>query len=51
MDARIVITANKQTIIDAKKIAKNNKVSLSKMFESYLRDLLDGKVELIISKK
>ena len=51
MDARIVIKTDKQTIIDAKKIAANKKISLSKMVESYLKDLVDGKVDLMVHEK
>ncbi|WP_395063508.1 DUF6364 family protein [Flavobacterium sp.] len=51
MDVRVVIKTDKQTIIDAKKLAASKKISLSKMFESYLRDLVDGKVDLIIHGK
>ncbi len=51
MDVKIVIKTNKQTIIDAKKLAASKKISLSKMVESYLKDLVVGKVEPIICKK
>jgi hypothetical protein len=51
MKVKVVIKTDKQHIIDAKKIAKINKTSVSKMFESYLIDLVEGKVEPIISQK
>ena len=51
MDVKIVIKTDKKTIFDAKKLATRKKISLSKMVEFYLRDLVDGKEDLIICKK
>ena len=51
MDVRIVIKTDKKIIIDAKKLAASKKISLSKMVESYWRDLVDGKENLLIYKK
>ncbi|WP_396155029.1 DUF6364 family protein [Flavobacterium macrobrachii] len=50
MKEKIVIVTDKQTIIDAKKIARSKNISLSKMFENYLKDLVDGKTRLLINK-
>lgn len=51
MDVRVVIKNDKQTIITAKKLARKKNTSLSKMFEAYLKDLVEGKTELIICPK
>lgn len=51
MEVKVVVKTDKQTNIEAKKIAFKCKISLFKIVESYLKDLIDGKMKLLISTK
>lgn len=45
MDKKLTLSLNKDVIENAKVFAKKNKISLSKLIESYLRSIAENKVK------
>ncbi|MCB0524013.1 MAG: DUF6364 family protein [Saprospiraceae bacterium] len=43
MDKKLTLSLNESVIDEAKMYAKKNKISLSKLIESYLKSVLDNK--------